>query len=270
MILLFGSVKHPRSWKTVIQVSLRAQGKINHLLFVSKHKINTAKCVKHSYISMLIIFVFEICPCVCVLETKQSVFTPCRVLTLQGCGVTWRLINSVLVVLRLVPTAPAAVIKRDALKGLKTLPIHSWYFLDVIYTHTHTHTKSLDQNGCSFNSQSFSLTGSFSSRHVLFLDFYSFTFFICVLFFSSLFLFFQQTLVCLPLLSFLSTSLCARLHIKADDRFLTVLERVFYLGLCVETKIISMNMEEKEKKKRNCFYGIIQPSNIHISQTNLA
>lgn len=75
-----------------------------------------------------LIFVF-----VCVRQ-KQSIILPCRVLTLQGCAVTCWLINSVLSVVRLVPTAPTAMIKREALKGWETLPIHSRYFLDAVHT----------------------------------------------------------------------------------------------------------------------------------------
>lgn len=88
---------------------------------------------------------------------------------------------------------------------------------------------------------SFTVTGSLSSMHTRFSSFL--LPFICVPFFFPL-NFSLPKLAVLPPLLLLSPSLSARLHIKADDWFLTVQQAVFYLALCEETKIISMNMEK--------------------------
>lgn len=170
---------------------------------------------------------------VCVRQ-KQSIILPCRVLTLQGCAVTCCLINSVLSVVVTVPTAPTAMIKRDALKGWKALPIHSRYFLDAVHTHS-TISSWPKWTLC----LTLWLGPSQVCTHV------SVTFY----FPSSVYHFFPldsllPKLAVLPPLSLLSPSLSARLHIKADDWFLTVQQAVFYLALCEETKIISMNMEK--------------------------
>lgn len=79
---------------------------------------------------------------VCLVERQSALL--CRVLILQGCAVTCRLINSVLSVVRLLPTASTAMIKRDALKGRKPFqftPDTSW--MSSIH---------LDRNGHSFSS----------------------------------------------------------------------------------------------------------------------
>lgn len=169
---------------------------------------------------------------VCVRQ-KPSIILPCRVLTLQGCAVTCCLINSVLSVVVTVPTAPTAMIKRDALKGWKALPIHSRYFLDAV--HTHSTISSWPKRMLCLTLW---LGPSQVCTHV------SVTFY----FPSSVYHFFPldslPKLAVLPPLSLLSPSLSARLHIKADDWFLTVQQAVFYLALCEETKIISMNMEK--------------------------
>lgn len=100
------------------------------------------------------------CVFLCIWSWDQCVWLgnsalQCRVLILQDCAVTCCLINSVLLVVGLPPTASAAMIKRDALKGRKPFqftPDTSW--MPSIH---------LDQNGRSFSSPSHSVTAAFSS-----------------------------------------------------------------------------------------------------------
>lgn len=103
----------------------------------------------------------------------------CKVLILQGCAVTCRLIISVLTAARLLSNASTAMIKRDALKGRKPFqftPVTSW--MPSIH---------LDQDGRSFSSPSHSVTGSFSSTRAHFSsESLSPTFHLRACFFSSL------------------------------------------------------------------------------------
>lgn len=81
--------------------------------------------------------------CLRVCDRSRAWWLRCRVLTPRGAAATCRLINSVLFVARLVPTTPAAMIKRDALKGqeaLQSTPDTSWT------PSTHNQTSHLDQN----------------------------------------------------------------------------------------------------------------------------
>lgn len=106
---------------------------------------------------------------------------------------------------------------------------------------THNQPSHLDQNGRSFNSPPHSVAGSFSSTHTLFSDFLFC--FLHLLFFARLLFSHKNLFSSLP--SHLSHPRCLpRLHIKANDWFLTVQQAVFYPSLCEETKIISMNMEK--------------------------
>lgn len=102
----------------------------------------------------------------------------------------------------------------------------------------HNQPSHLDQNGRSFNSLvSLCDWVLLKYTHTLSLTF-SLIPFICRLFFSH-----KHSFSSLP--SHFSHPCCLpRLHIKADDWFLTVQQAVFYPALCEETKIISMNMEK--------------------------
>lgn len=115
----------------------------------------------------------------------------------------------------------------------------------------------LDQNGRSFNSPSHS--GSFSSVQTLFSVVGPF---ICVLlFFFPLAFLFRQTLVLFPLS--LTLAVCQTSH-----------QSWWLVPNCSAGSILSCfvwrDQNNQHEYGKTCSYGNIQPSNIHISQTNLA
>lgn len=145
----------------------------------------------------------------------------CKVLILQGCAVTCRLIISVLTAARLLSNASTAMIKRDALKGRKPFqftPVTSW--MPSIH---------LDQDGRSFSSPSHSVTGSFSSTRVHFSsESLSPTFHLRACFF------FLSPVSSLPSpLTFLTLPVCRGSTSKPVIGF-KLLSRQYFLLLCVE------------------------------------
>lgn len=131
---------------------------------------------------------------------------------------------------------------------------------------THNQPSHLDQNGRSFNSPPRSATGSFTSNARTFLWLSpSFPSSVCRFFFSppATSFFHKRSFSSLP--SHFSHPCCLpRLHIKADDWFPN----------CSAGSILSCfvwrDKNNQHEYGKTCLYGNIQPSNIHISQTNLA
>lgn len=180
-------------------------------------------------------------------------------LTLQGCAVTCRLINSVLSVVRLVPTAPTAMIKRKTLKGREALP-NSLQILPGSHPHTInylilTRTDALLTPcltlwlGLSQVRKRFSLTFSLSLPS------------------SAFFLstpLFPKTLVLFPALSLIPPSLSAKASHQSQ----------WLVSNCSAGSILSCFVRRDQNNQheygKTCFYGNIQPNNIHISRTNLA
>lgn len=192
----------------------------------------------------------------CACEKKAERSCHAGVLTLQRLAETWRLINSVLAQMRLVPTAQMAMIKRD--KGQETLPGFLGRHPHVQKNH-HILTTAL----LTLPFAVFFVTGSFLSLHSLFSEFLSSSS-------SSVF----------PLLCFsLSTNTSSRpsllisltLSVCQASHQSPWLVPNYSAGSILSSFVWrDQNNQHKYGGGKPCFYGNIQLSNIHISQTNLA